>query len=643
MPEVIINRCTLRVVRRHGWSWGPRPERLLKAAVAALPLLLASKLGDLFRDESDHEIMERINLTVPVTLSELLDLGAEFASSSGPSEFHSSGAFEERLTSALKLAFINKPLILETTTQDTEISTNSLNSETHQLDVESVNGDYVLRVLIGWKRAGELEIHLASFTEQELQAWYRAASASVAKLAAPAKGVWAERISQLNEGLRRAIQACVPNRAAALRASLRVLVEIGESPSISSIDESSLEKIFNKLVEEFDLTVNQQVGSSITNTETELSVDSPGPGLRASHETQSAIEPAPQLNIQRVTRTEFNVRSVLPFLLLGPLAKIGYLEAVGATLETVGLTSQAPAFATALAYKVLTPPERGWRRDDEDLTVAAAFAGVETARSGDELAELARKISGHLTPVDSLISYTLVKGHQPNCSMLLERTREEDGPEGFLLVEMEGLFPVAWADNITSLMPVLRYFRETNLLIEKRSVGMETLRELDTAGFRFITDAPPKRGENWREVRRSPRERWYSNELDAKPSVLGRAAADITRAAEEVQMLWRALKVDRPAIPTARHTELERSVSLAAALALGTISWVLWSKRETVTPLLALERFGNLAGRVRFTSNAIQIQLPLGLRQRDLYEHGLLTDIRNIPWLAGRKIEFLGG
>jgi hypothetical protein len=82
---------------------------------------------------------------------------------------------------------------------------------------------------------------------------------------------------------------------------------------------------------------------------------------------------------------------------------------------------------------------------------------------------------------------------------------------------------------------------------------------------------------------------------------------------------------------------------IAASLALGTISWMLWRDRETTTPLLALERFGNLPARVRFTSRSVQLNLPLGRRQQDLREHGFLADLHDVPWLEGRKIEFLGG
>ena len=641
MAEFIIHRCTLRVVRRHGWSWGPGPERLLKAAVAALPLLIARKLGDLWLDEADKEITEKISLTVPIRLSELLELGAESASRSETVGPHSGGAFDERLTAAVKRAFVKELAALEVQARETRLTT--VDSEAQRRDDQKGHDDRVLRLLLGWRRLGELEIHLASFSAQELEAWYAALCATITKLAVANEGVRPERVSQLIQELATRVESLGADRLAILRLRLLALLAVGERLHLQSIDEPSLEKTFDDVAAQFLQSENYPASGLARETEPELPFQSSVSLPVASRPAPPFIVPVPTVASPCLTKTEFNIRSVLPFLLLGPLSKIGYLEALAATLETIGLSSQAPLFATALAFKVLTPPARGWRRDDEDLTVAAAFAGVETVPPGEALTEFARKTSGHLSPLDSLVSHSLTKGHRPDSPMLLHRTREEDGPEGFLLVEMEGLFPLAWANDLQALMPALRYFSETHLLMQHASADVETLAVLNASGFRFLTDAPPTRGETWREIRRSPRERWYSNDIDGKPTALARTAAELTRAAEETELLWRALKVDRPAIATARHSELERSLTVAASLALGTISWALWKDRETVTPVLALERFGDLAGRVRFTPAAVEVRLSLGRRQRDLHEHGLLADVHDVPWLDGRKVEFLGG
>ena len=85
---------------------------------------------------------------------------------------------------------------------------------------------------------------------------------------------------------------------------------------------------------------------------------------------------------------------------------------------------------------------------------------------------------------------------------------------------------------------------------------------------------------------------------------------------------------------------LERAVALAAGVALGTIAWMLWRTREAVDPLLALSRFEDLDARVRFSARAVRVAVPLGRRYRDLYDAGLMTDVRDVPWLDGRTLEF---
>ena len=85
-----------------------------------------------------------------------------------------------------------------------------------------------------------------------------------------------------------------------------------------------------------------------------------------------------------------DVACALPFLLLGPLAQTGYLSALGPALQPAGLQAQTAVFATALAYMVLGPLERGWRRRPEDLAAAAAFAGLGAPVPGQALTEFAR-------------------------------------------------------------------------------------------------------------------------------------------------------------------------------------------------------------------------------------------------------------
>ena len=71
--DIVVRRCTVRVVRHGGWSWGPQPRRLVDQVIAALPGLIAARLGDLAPDgEPDVEITEPIRIAVSVRLADLL-------------------------------------------------------------------------------------------------------------------------------------------------------------------------------------------------------------------------------------------------------------------------------------------------------------------------------------------------------------------------------------------------------------------------------------------------------------------------------------------------------------------------------------------------------------------------------------------
>ncbi len=640
MAEVVIHRCTLRVVRQHGWSWGPAPDRLLKAAVAALPFLVARKLGDLFAEETEREITERVNLRVAVKLSELLEFAFESASLENGVGPPGVEAFDARLSEAIRQAFANETADLEAVAERSVVDV-SADSEPDVVAVSLTPSERVLAVLRRWQQSGELDVYLGSFSREELNAWFVSLCEATAKLAqARHHHSWSPRVTEILEQLAKSILASNSFVSVSL-AHFHDLLEVAEQLQRDAISEIELQETLARVTSVHGLTLVQEPAQ--LEIQTELT---PSPARTEQFQSEHSYkvpEPAPSIKSSRIPQTEFDIPSALPFLLLGPLAQIGYLDILAATLETANLTAESPLYAAALAAKVVRPPERGWRRDAQDLSVIAAFTGLETPPPGDEIAEFARKITGHLTPLDSLVSYTLVKGHTPGGAMMLHGTRDANDETGLLLVELEGLFPVAYAKDLKSLMPTLRYFSETHLLVHQSSARVETLRELDAAGFRFVTNAPPTRGESWREVRHPAHERLYTNDRETKPATLTSIAESMLPMAEQVDLLWNALSVQRPAIPTARQSQLELSLTMAASLALGTISWVLWRDRETTTPLLALERFGNLPARVRFTSNSVQLNLPLGRRQQDLREHGFLADLHDVPWLAGRKIEFLGG
>ena len=71
--DIVVRRCAVRVVRHGGWSWGPQPQRLVDQVLAALPGLIAERLGDLAPDgAADVEITEPVRIAVSLTLADLL-------------------------------------------------------------------------------------------------------------------------------------------------------------------------------------------------------------------------------------------------------------------------------------------------------------------------------------------------------------------------------------------------------------------------------------------------------------------------------------------------------------------------------------------------------------------------------------------
>jgi len=114
-------------------------------------------------------------------------------------------------------------------------------------------------------------------------------------------------------------------------------------------------------------------------------------------------------------------------------------------------------------------------------------------------------------------------------------------------------------------------------------------------------------------------------------------------AFEEAHGVSRELVLARPGVIRASSAELDRTLTLAASVAMGTISWKLWQNRGRTSPQQVLERFADLEGRIRFDAASVKVDLPLGRRHQELRENGLLAPVDGVPWFGRRRIEFGGG
>jgi hypothetical protein len=322
------------------------------------------------------------------------------------------------------------------------------------------------------------------------------------------------------------------------------------------------------------------------------------------------LEPAPSRGTAARSRALVEARA-LPFLMLVPLSRLGYLDALGPALAAARLGGREGAFASALVRKALSPPERGWRRGALDAATAAAVAGT-AAVDEPGIATLART-AGDFTPVlDGVVEQAVLAGHDPAAHLVLHR-----GPGGDLvLLDPDGNFPVAVGEAET--VAAAARARCSALRVSVSASAPSVLAALDEAGVAFVTGAPPGRHERWR---RAGPGRW----TNAEPGLARRCPS-----ADEAELdhLLTALG-SRPACAPG---PLERSLDLAAGVALGMLAWDLWREREETDATLALRRLGDLDARVRSEPGRLRVTIPLGQRHRDLSRAGALGTIE-LPWL----------
>ena len=197
-----------------------------------------------------------------------------------------------------------------------------------------------------------------------------------------------------------------------------------------------------------------------------------------------------------------------------------------------------------------------------------------------ELLMLAAAAPRLVGPVDALVAAVLVEGRDARDPLLVRRT--PGGDVG--LVDHDGLFVLALGEDAAQVDRVVQAAGRPPLLRPRR--GRAQLERLDAMLAAF-------------EARR--------------------------------------------AVPLAPDATLERSLSLAAMLALGTIAPELWPGHVLSDALLTLERMGDIEARVEWEPGSVRVKLPLGRLHRELYEHGLLVGVADVPWFGNRVLEVTGG
>jgi hypothetical protein len=574
------------MVRTGGWGWGRSPDDLVEAALEALPELVEAACAGLGQ-HGDHDLPGPVSVTARVSMSELERRGAGALRA----------AFADGLTAATPTARLT----------DDEVEPARPNGAAPD-DEHPVRGPLAASaplpsprdLLLRWLRDGVLDGLLELLHPETLEAWHSAALGT-----APAAPGAAARVDpaarQMVEGLLGALPEAT-TRADLLRARLALAAAAAAPRSDwpAAVALANAARPASGLAELPETAARGRPGSSATTrrgeadgrasvrARTAASGSDRGTGDTGAA-SGSGPSPAPVSS----------VALVLPFLAAVPLARIGYFEALAAALGAARLSGQAEIFAAAFAHKLLAPPERGWRRTSETTRAAAAFAGSDVP--AEAFTELARDAPRFTSALDATLAMAVMTGRGRE-GLLLHRDQRGD----LVLLDPVGSFPIALTPDPEAIARVLREGGRpaVHLTASARSAGVVgALRDA-----RIPVDARRRSGRS-------------STDLERVDSMLAAIAA-------------------RTAAPLAEEQALERSLSLAAGLGLSMLAWTLWSNGGRTDALLALTRLGDLEGRVRIEPDRVRVTLPMGRRQRDLRDGGILDGVSGLPWLGGRRLEF---
>ncbi len=610
MNQIVIRHFVLKLCRQHGWSWGPDPHQLVHAATRSLPQMIADELEKLLPVDQKDLAIRHLKVRVPVNLSVLLSL-------------KESGSQQSDTTTLVKI--ISGTLRYALKHQVNIEQGDSLFSDTREAieqDSES-EGDLIRKnvcdLLVDWFQSGSLFVRLKEFSPDTRKQWERLALDTVSLIPASSRTVSGSTVEKDRyvDGLVAAIPTDIDS-------DIRRLV------------------LLSGLL--------QKCSGSIKQNELTAILDRHIPVLHEDYpQVADSIEPSRSVmngrdKTNRVDLGEFEVSSVLPFIVEGVLSQIGYVDVMQAAFQAAGLEGEERHFVAALAYKSLPPPERGWHRTLCDKQTAAVSAGTRQDMGPDGF-PLGTQIEGSLfSPMDSHLRQLLVEGHNPGWPLLVAQF--ELMQETFWSVTLgQGCFSLGWFSDTQKLLDTLERYRGSTIMIDDSVSDQGVLSGLSELHLRFLIGVPPGREDHWRPVDRK-RTLW-TNDLEAPASLLQKHSGKRSELVDSAHLLTTELLNHRPCFARKHQSkpqfQLEQSLALASASALGTIAYELWGADELTDPVQAVYRLGNWSGKVEFKKDLVVVKPMMGRRYQALYEKGLLRDVTDLPWFHGRKLVFSGG
>ena len=334
---------------------------------------------------------------------------------------------------------------------------------------------------------------------------------------------------------------------------------------------------------------------------------------------------------------EVRVECAIPFLLLGPLAQVGYLGTLAASAEA-GAGRRLPEWAVALARKALAPPLDGWRHDPAAETSAAAFAG-RLRRARGRVPGHRREHNEFLGPLGTVLGEAVREGHSPGDPYFARRVPDEAGG-GWLLFDPEGFFPLAWCEDLGRLCEQLESWGCELLAVGAASAaargpspaarGGRGVRHRRAAGARRAVACGALRPPAAVLDQQCDGPRRPARRGGGRPGALGRGGrrrlAGAGGGAAHGPAGRRPSLRGRPGRRRRRRPGPPRLGPVASA-SRPTRCWCSATRRP--------RRDGPLLRRRSLDGAAAAGPAP-----QDLYDRRLLDDVRGVPWLGGRMVQF---
>jgi hypothetical protein len=164
MPEIVIRHCSLRILRRGGWSWGEDPKLLVRRAVRVLGALLERGFTETTSESRDIEIVAPVRLAIALSMAELVE------ATKATYDDRAIDPLYERLRAAIEQAVGLAIKAIPTSTAPEPCASAAPFSG---LD-ESTASPYekLLKLLVAWSRGGQLERILLAVGECTVEDWH---------------------------------------------------------------------------------------------------------------------------------------------------------------------------------------------------------------------------------------------------------------------------------------------------------------------------------------------------------------------------------------------------------------------------------------------------------------------------------------